>query len=169
MKLELKHLSGYLPYQLNVLTNSIIREMVYDLSKDVTGSKHTSIANILNGIGHKPILRPLSDLTKEIEVGGDKFVPLYKLCKMQGFSMSNNWEYSFNTEFNIVAMMKSEDWIFRYMNTEKSFWLNGISDFNKKHQKSQKQLQMFEKLYEWHFDIYNLIPNNLAIDKNTLK
>lgn len=168
--LELKHLSGYLPYGLNVLTNSIIREMVCEISTTETGSKRTSITNILNGIGHKPILRPISDLTKEIEVNGEKFVPIYELCKTQGFSMPkiDRCELSFHSEFNKTAMIKMDGWIFRYLNNEKSFWLNGTEDWSKKHQKSNNQLDMFQKLHEWHFDIYGLIEQNLSIDINTL-
>lgn len=33
-----------------------------------------------------PILRPLSDLTKEIEYGGEKFVPIEKLIELDGMS-----------------------------------------------------------------------------------
>jgi len=29
--------------------------------------------------------------------------------------------------------------------------------------------EIMEYLFEWHFDIYNLIKNNLAIDINTIK
>lgn len=167
MQLELKHITGYLPYGLKILDfvnggKSLIDDTYLldpkNCHRCLTFAKETE----------KPILRPLSDLEKEIEVNGEKFVPLYKLCKMQGFTMSNDWEYSFNTEFNIVAMMKSKDWIFRYMNSEKSFWLNGTADYNKKHQKSHKQLEMFEKLYEWHFEIHGLIEKRLAININTL-
>ncbi len=175
MKLELKHLAGYLPY-------GLIGEYLDIEKTDLGGFSIVEITGldfqnnkilIRNGYvterdSIKPILRPLSDLTKEIEVNGEKFVPLYKLCKRQGFTMPNDWEYSFNTEFNVVAMMKSEDWIFRYLNTEKSFWLNGVGNYNKKHQKSQKQLEMFEKMYEWHFDIHGLIEKGLAIDVNTI-
>jgi len=31
------------------------------------------------------------------------------------------------------------------------------------------KLSQFEYLFSKHFDIHNLIPNNLAIDKNTIK
>ena len=61
----------------------------------------------------KPILRPLSDLTKPVLPDGK--IPLVELAKIQN------------------------------------------------------QLQLFQKLYEWHFDIFGLIEKGEAIDINTLK
>ena len=65
MKLELKHLAPYLPYGLNYqyTGNGITKIM---------GSHNI---DIVNGEVFKPILRPLSDLTKEIEIDGEIFIP----------------------------------------------------------------------------------------------
>ena len=72
MKLELKHLAGYLPYGLKYK----------DIPKGFDGIRELDIKTfdwcLENG---KPILRPLSDLTKEIEVNGEKFVPYINLAK----------------------------------------------------------------------------------------
>lgn len=166
MKLELKHLAPYLPYGLMLKINTPIgifnRKLQLDCGHDF--NLHLSECNI------KPILRPLSDLTKEIEVNGEKFVPMYKLCKKQGFSMpdSRECEYEFVSKFNQIATIKMNGWIFRYLNDEKSFWLNGTESWSKKHQKSNKQLELFQMLFEWHFDVFGLIEKKLAIDKNTL-
>jgi hypothetical protein len=71
-KLELKHLAGYLPYRLKVRHQSnITMEMTCERLK----GDFLCIESIIDGFG-KPILRPLSDLTKEIEVNGEKFVPI---------------------------------------------------------------------------------------------
>jgi len=70
MKLELKHLAGYLPYGLK-----------FDGKRNGWVSFDGNIKTLcpidLDGRWEiiKPILRPLSDLTKEIEVNGEKFVP----------------------------------------------------------------------------------------------
>ena len=83
MKLELKHIVGYLPYDL---------EMIFE-SKGGRKIKLSSISKTPLGIAFsggsggmwlaesnfKPILRPLSNLTKEIEFNGEKFVPIKKL------------------------------------------------------------------------------------------
>lgn len=75
VKLELKHLAPYLPYGL---------EIWFKTSKRV--KIHTMSANNINDVLHyttnyKPILRPLSDLTKEIEHNGEKFVPIERIDK----------------------------------------------------------------------------------------
>lgn len=109
MKLELKHLAPYLPYGLKV------------------SSIHT--LNAENGIGninhivravnkgkkqYRPILRPLSDLTKEE----------YR-CLFYG----NPLDYKID----------------------------------------ELPYKTFIKLLEWHFDVFHLIPQGLAIDINTLQ
>jgi len=74
MKLELKHLAGYLPYGLKGihLGNSV--EMTIHIFTEDIKENSISILGFFNEC--KPILRPLSDLTKEIEINGEKFVPL---------------------------------------------------------------------------------------------
>lgn len=69
MKLELKHIVGYLPYDLRIKNSTT--EM------PLTGAYLDELNDPLWGFDdtYKPILRPLSDLTKEIEVNREKFVP----------------------------------------------------------------------------------------------
>ncbi len=84
MKLELKHLAAYLPYGLKVLHTKknmilIISGIYFETNKDeyfkyrLLNWEHIVLSNEA-----KPILRPLSDLTKEIEVNGG-FVPKERL------------------------------------------------------------------------------------------
>ena len=78
-KLELKHLAPYLPYGLKYWSKEHKAESILDCYKP------ESFDNIMKTISmeailrhpdiYKPILRPLSDLTKEIEVNGIKFTP----------------------------------------------------------------------------------------------
>lgn len=71
MKLEMKYLAGYLPYGLEI--RYIERNETHNL-------EYHNIMSICCDQNHlKPILRPLSDLTKEIEINGEKFVPHIKL------------------------------------------------------------------------------------------
>lgn len=75
-KLELKNLAPYLPYGLKIQIGNL--KDGYDLEmtcEDEMESQCISVKDVIKG-EHKPILRPLSDLTKEIEVNGEKFVPL---------------------------------------------------------------------------------------------
>ena len=82
-ELELKHLAGYLPYELKIKTGkNVIRTCVLELKLPEDARYEITASMILNGsVRHLPILRPLSDLTKEIEVNGEKFVSIVELSK----------------------------------------------------------------------------------------
>jgi hypothetical protein len=131
MKLELKNLASYLPYGLQIIDH---------LPKDTKFTMYGS--NIDYCINYcKPILRPLSDLTKEIEVNGEKFVPMNILFNCDEFdSIIGHSSIEYANDF-----IKSND------------RLSLCYDF-----------YFWQKLLEWHFDIYGLIENGLAIDINTL-
>ena len=133
MKLELKHLSPYLPYRLKVSQprcgrmeaylmygfkySNYAREWVVFIDDSRHGDYQSSY---LKGV--KPILRPLSDLTKEIEVKGEKFVPQDKM---------------------------------KYLDLE---WLINSDDLIMK-----TNYEDVLKLFEWHFDVFGLIEKNLAV------
>ena len=88
--------------------------------------------------GIYPILRPFSDLTKEIEHEGEKFVPLRRL-------LQNNY-------FDLTQM--SEQDVLSY---EKAYTMPEIITLC--------DLLLYLK---WHFDIAGLIEKGEAIDVNTL-
>jgi len=66
MELELKHLAPYLPY------NLIVKSEFYSPIKSIelTPFELSLMCNTLHKL--KPILRPISDLTKEVECNGEK-------------------------------------------------------------------------------------------------
>lgn len=83
MKLELKHIVGYLPYKL---------KMRHDYIKAKHGNEKTlrlwemelnftSASMAIREQDRRLILRPISDLIKEFEVNGEKFVPIEKYTK----------------------------------------------------------------------------------------
>ena len=80
MKLELKHLAPYLPYGLKGKWGVHIFEICgASFNKKISiRVKHYNQTQAY-GSGVIPILRPLSDLTKEIEINGKKFIPYDKL------------------------------------------------------------------------------------------
>lgn len=168
MKLELKYLAGYLPYGLKGTLTSDSQDDFEDLIEDLSINENKFIKGAIwqyagyadedlcvplgngeiNGFLMrnentyasfygviKPILRPLSDLTKEIEANGEKFVPIVYFEK-------------FNTQIDFVKEIKVLQNDIRWLSTTSYL--------------------VVEKLLEWHFDIYGLIENNLAIDINTL-
>ena len=132
MKLELKHLAPYLPYELKAIIRlredsslPIDDECVVNVScfeAAYLGSEYDEF---------KPILRPLSDLNKEIDFNGDLFTP--------------NHHPSFK-----LFISNDMDW-----------FIDNCPYF-------VDYLQV-QKLLEWHFDVFGLIPAGLAIDTNTLK
>ncbi len=94
-KLELKHLSPYLPYELYGVI--FYTETDFEKTKlcinDGLNNEADIASWILGTYQVKPILRPLSDLTKEIEVNGEKFVPYKKIKEIypfDTFSSSSN-------------------------------------------------------------------------------
>ena len=86
----------------------------------------------------KPILHPLSDLTKEIEYNGEVFVPTTKLKLLYEFESDN---------ICIIRM---------YINAG---WTSSIVEL---------PLDIVLQLISWHFDIAGLIDKEEAIDVNTL-
>lgn len=85
--LTIKELAPYLPYGLKVLSE---RGTVYEL--DVyynmmgNGIEKRDLYSVLDN-GMKPLLRPLSSLTEEIEHNGERFIPINKLKHLYG------WDY----------------------------------------------------------------------------
>lgn len=146
-KITLEEIVGYLPYGLKVTykngeTKDIISKMIgIEDENNILTEKHVVSMNF----AFKPILHPLSDLTKEIEVNGEKFVPLRYLHT--NVFMCDYPEFELTTDLEIL------------INSPESQFNITLGDIN----------SMFQKLYSWHFDIHNLINRNLAIDINTIK
>lgn len=128
--LELKYLAPYIDCKLNVKIVDFNRNYkvgkIYEMSLQLLHDKFKGSQN--NNI-FKPILRPLSDLTKEIEVNGEKFVPL---------------KYIYGNDFT------PNDDFFENMDTLSIGYREMLL------------------LFEWHFDVFGLIPEELAININTL-
>lgn len=128
MKLELKHLAPYLPYKLKIQNSKGFSVRV--MGGMVNDNKEVCIDAVFR-MQYKPILRPLSDLTKEIEINGRKFTP--NLNPM--FKIFIQWE---------LDQFQAEP-------------------------RNNCTLSQYEKLLEWHFDVFGLLPKNLAVDINTIK
>ena len=131
MKLELKYLSPYLPYDVRIArftANDKFKRVEYSL-------RAGNLQEVVRCDNLKPILRPLSDLNKEIEVNGQKFIPI-------------NWVENQYPNLDLHNQCK-------FILDDES-WIN------------QCEYLLIQHLFEWHYDIFNLIENNLAIDINTI-
>jgi len=166
-KLELKHLAPYLPYGLKSLNQhlpnkEIVEEELVGISNHIGwcgifnakhGSNHKPICSI------KPILRPLSDLAKEVSI-----------------------HKTFLHEIAIeLGMLKDDNFIFQYDFSDygsygDKFDYSILTPSNNKLISVPQKIKdvknvpyvFMEKLLQYHFDIFGLIENGLAIDINTL-
>jgi hypothetical protein len=152
----MKNLAPYLPFKLkgdyNIYTNKNKTDLLCFETETLTGLNFKDKKIFLtSGLVTEtddflPYLRPLSDLTQEIEINGERFVPLEKLTEIFGgrpISFDGNCFY---TKIQESVVRKKEDAVPLHFS----------------------QLDAFNKLFEWHFDIFGLIEKGLAIDINTL-
>lgn len=153
MKLELKHIVGYLPYGLKGLVRWEHKNKTHIVHLYGILQNDLQIENPYGGLDYssyedfKPILRPLSDLTKEIEFNGVKFAPI------EWFEIGDDSNDSQEYDHGNIKLIKT---------------LEGISKYNISNDVLFLPHGVVQKLYEWHFDIHGLIEKGLAIDKNTL-
>lgn len=165
-KLELKHWLAYAPYKpmvygasdLFTLNSAVPYE--YDIElflnhpiyKRVTGSS----------LEYSLVLHPLSDLIEEIEINGKKFIPAIELAKLK-IKLGLCYDAAPSIDFNYkivnkpfgktLKVTKFDQWVI--MLSFKQVYRSGY--------------WLVQKLFEWHFDVFGLIENNLAIDINTLE
>lgn len=153
-KLTLEQIQNYLAYDVNVLLESpcfmdgrnmmkIVGRLNFDMIDEVVLVEKTQKDRYESSLEYiKLILRPLSDLTKEIEINGERFVPMNIFWLECGGGLSNMAEESFKQQYydNIVY-------------TPIDSLAHGT----------------VKNLIKWHFDVFGLIDKGLAIDINTLK
>lgn len=159
-KLELKQLTSYLPNglwwydpetetQWSTMsissTGSIVIQRCDEITTPETPVRKCIFVNAT--FGFKLILRSLSDLTKEIEVDGEKFNPRSELWQLLGGGYSSIEAFE-NDSFVFTMSISRDDEI-----------INSVS---------KAPYEVIEKLFEWHFDVYGLIPKGLAYDFSKL-
>lgn len=180
-KLELKHIAPYLPYGLKTIikggvwndTEYLFHELVgLDYSNNQVNMKSNTGVSMWYKFGkHTPILRPLSDLVVEIEVNGKKFIPMVKLAEIADLDITDysltNTDIAVGIRCNIESDEDSD--IYEVLG------FDIINGFGHHYRPSntwtivQGQFELWEKLYEWHFDVFGLIDKGLAIDINKAK
>lgn len=101
--LELKDICGYLPYGLVFQDKG--RGVYLQLVNLLSAQKLIDKSHDYTEVG--PILRPMSDLTKEITHRGEKFVPLLALDKLNCFPISD-------TDKALRYYDKLNEWMFDY-------------------------------------------------------
>ena len=146
----LEKLAPYLPYKLKVQTGkNVIRIMSMDNMYRSFPKQYCSINNLINGIGHKLVLRPLSDLTEIVEHEGKMIVPAIEMAKNYG--LKNPYFYNrYENNIGLNCVLKGEE--------GKMFFINNpIYTYF-----------AVSQLFKYHFDFLGMIESGDAIDINTL-
>lgn len=115
----------------------------------------------LQGEYIKPILRPLSDLTKEIEHNGETFVPIIELAKE--FQNQTIYKVSHYRDPEIHTTFIGEKFARLYCCVDGDNQRYNYFDVSITHVKKMK-FSLVQKLISWHFDLENLIESGEAID-----
>lgn len=145
-RLRIKHLSTYLPYRLyyRLKGNYPIKEGVDNIIENFAEVTIQNIHIVLCDVNRKPILRPLSDLVKEINIQGDIFVPMERIFGLNYINWDGESQSSplcIRDTYNCSNGTVTPEFI--------PYWV-------------------VENLLKWHFDIFGLIEEGLAVDYNCL-
>ena len=161
---KIKHLAAYLQYNLKILRPDNKTTLTL---KGLNGNLLILDEDGVEKYGHikknKPVLRPLSDLFNKIQINNVYFVPIIELGEIEF------------EEYREVKIFDGKVWVIAYEDAatfEFSFnpktlnftYTNSVRDGNV----CFYNQKLIEKLKEWHFDIFGLIKNDLAVDINSL-
>ena len=142
-KLEFKDLVGYLQHNLKV-TFEGDEDHVHDLVGLNLNYQGAELISQYGDYGRseinkvKPMLIPLSFLTKEIDHNGKKFIPFIELCETYKKDLNFNDHDPKKIVNQSIILMQQYGY-------------------------GHCQTWVFEKLCEWHFDVFGLIDKGLAV------
>ena len=137
MKLEIKYLASYLPYGLNI--KDVKHGSVFEALHFITTPNQDfslfkgNFDQLTNDKYLKPVLFPLSSLTKEITINGETFVPIYKIYEFE------QWD---TDELEEIINDGTIEGIYNDLNLI--------------------PYSHAEKLFEWKIDVFGLIDAGLA-------
>ena len=142
MKLRREFITPYMPYELkwkcSLETETMIgitdNRIIFAMNGDEISSSYEFEHKSQSC---KPILRPLSDLPNEIEHNGNKFIPMEVMF---------GWDITEEKEFDIYGTLP-DAW--------KSFLAVNIA--------RDWDYRTSILLFQWHFDVFGLIPEGIAI------
>ena len=161
--IDLKHIAPYLPYGLKITFEGD------DCTHEVVGlsiaSKGVELISPFGDYGRadiedcKLILRPLSDLTKEIEHNGERFIPIMRI--FGGDTYDHDYKYEISIVEKPIVGKRIEISVKGLGSPVISFSVSNILN-------NPLYYSQWKELIEWHFDINSLIEKGLAIDINEL-
>ena len=121
MKLEIKYLASYLPYGLNI--KDVKHGSVFEALHFIT-TPHQDFSLFKGNFDQlikdkylKPILFPLSSLTKEITIDGESFIPIREIKNLELFShyeledfVRNNFTYGYIESLSYQLLSQLFEW-----------------------------------------------------------
>jgi len=166
MELKIEYLAPYLPFELEFQRKGTGFTMI--------GIEHNYVKSLESPYDWfdfseiKPYMRPYSDLLKEIESQGKKFIPLIELARISTLDKIESFTSSENeTSFGIKYIDSDEEnIIFSFSKETNQFYLHFES--NERFFPINHTFELYRKLYEWHFG-FGLVEAGIAIDVNTVK
>ena len=170
---RLKRINPYITEGVRIITPKgtgviIIDQNCYRIQYD-NGKLENLVKSVrFWGKDFKLCLRSLSDLTKEIEHKGEVFVPIVELAKIAEGSDIKILDYKQKqSAFGVRYIDRLGDKrVFAYHKETSTFAINSFDyDF---FDICMYQLQLFQQLLKWHFDLFGGIESGEAIDVNTL-
>ena len=151
-ELTISHLVSYFTYGLMAhddYNNEVV--LITGINKEYIYIKDRSFSRDYTEI--KPILRTL-DLNKEITHKGETFIPKRKLTDL---GIADVYEFEFN----------GMDFIYEH---ETDFVSDGYgNEFHTIWIPMENQYKIYQKCFEWMFDMGGLIAQGLAIDVDLLE
>lgn len=171
----LKAYSAYLPYEVKVMFEG--EELKHSLVGLDTTSTPVKLIGFYGDYGQasfefsKLVLRPLSDLTKEIEHNGGRFIPIELIGKLF-IEKGGFYEGFFGWDLP-TGGDDYQDYYLTIEHKEENLWMNtwcGRPDEGGYEIESHVlEYTAFFQLIKWHFDVFGLIEKGLAININDLK
>lgn len=157
MELKYKHIAPYLPFKLQMMMESCVasREPNIDVLSGIqydgllllgTGGRFGFTQREFKDV--KPILHSMGDIDIKMD-------ELRELFHDTTESKDGSATFTRTLIFDDGFKIKVEDYY--YTSDNVNIYYEDINDF-----------EIYQKLFEWHFDVFNLIEKGLAIDKKTL-
>lgn len=155
MKLELKHITPYLPYGLQILRpygNTILNVVGLSVNSIVTTIEDSEEKFCSIG-GVKPILRPMSDLYVPLKHGHIPIVEVFEMTKTlnEGYNVCSD-ELIYDDGYENCSF---------FWNSSCQCFMNGDGD-------DFISFEIIDYLFQHKFDVFGLIDKGLAVDVNEI-
>lgn len=168
--LKADFVAPYLPYGLKFKSDSEILELIGVQGNSILLNNNSNIiSSMIDELYWKPMLRPLSQLTEEIEINGEMIVPIKKLHSIAKGSLGTGFsKQEFVKTWTGALLLKTyrcENYYTEFIFSNRSFHYRyfDMEEMRCGENHINNQLLLFHTLFKWHFDVFELIDKGLAI------